>query len=123
MLDMIAEYMEGGFLENIVDMFKADPALFELLPALISDGRGRVRLGTVALVEESLPIERARIEREIDNIAGGLAHENPIVRGDVIYLLEIIGGEVATGLLRRALTAESNPAVRELIIDALGDNV
>ena len=117
---MISSYMEGGFLENIVDMFRADPTLFKYLPALIADERGRVRIGAAALVDELLPEFRAEIERELDAIASaGLAHANPSIRGDAAYLLELIGGDAAMARLRAALELEQHPAVREAISDAL----
>ena len=123
MLDMIAGYMEAGFLENIVDMFKSDPALFKHLPGLVADERGRVRLGAAALVEELLPAYRADIERTVGSIARvALTNENPAIRGDAAYLLELIGGEAATAALRAALGAEADPAVREAIMDALKDD-
>ncbi len=120
MIDMISSYMEGGFLENIVDMFRADPALFKHLPALITDERGRVRIGVAALVDELLPEFRDEIERTVDAIASaGLSHENPSIRGDAAYLLELIGSDAAMAHLRAALQSERHPAVREAIADAL----
>jgi len=51
MKKMIADYMENGFIGNIVDMFKHDKTLYLLIGELMSDERSRVRIGTVALVE------------------------------------------------------------------------
>ena len=115
--------MEGGFLENIIDMFRHDPSLFKHLPALVTDERGRVRIGVAALVDELLPEFRPEIERTIDGIASaGLTHQNPSIRGDAAYLLELIGTEEAKARLRAALEVERHPAVREAIEDALDDD-
>ena len=48
---MIADYMEKGFLENIIDMFKHDKTLYLFIGELMTDERVRVRLGMSALVE------------------------------------------------------------------------
>jgi len=48
---MIADYMEKGFLENIIDMFRHDGSLYSLVGELMTDERVRVRLGMSALVE------------------------------------------------------------------------
>jgi len=43
-LRMIADHMENGFLENIIDMFRHDTTLYSLVGELIQDERVRVRL-------------------------------------------------------------------------------
>ena len=49
---LIADHMENGFLENIVDMFMHDSSLYKLTGSLIQDERVRVRIGITALMEE-----------------------------------------------------------------------
>src|SRR4030043_84731 len=51
MKTMISDYMEKGFLDNIIDMFKHDKSLYEYVGDLLSDERMRVRLGISALIE------------------------------------------------------------------------
>jgi len=48
---MLADYMENGLLENIIDMFKHDISLYEYVSDLMTDERMRVRIGTIALLE------------------------------------------------------------------------
>jgi hypothetical protein len=48
---MIADYMEKGFLENIIDMFKHDASLYAYIGELMRDERLIVRIGFSALVE------------------------------------------------------------------------
>jgi hypothetical protein len=44
MSSMIADYMEKGFLDNIIDMFTHDSTLYALIGHLIQDERVRVRI-------------------------------------------------------------------------------
>jgi HEAT repeat protein len=104
MKKMIADYMEKGFLENIVDMFRQDKNLYSLIADLLGDERGRVRLGTVALVETLHKEDRANLIAAIPSIASVLKGENPTIRGDAAYVLGIIGHSDALPFLEGALT-------------------
>lgn len=118
MHEFIAEYMEGGFLENIIDMFKHDRGLYRTVPLLMSDERGRVRLGTVALVEglkDEHPEETAGI---IPAVARLLKDENPTIRADAAYLLGIIGHPAALSYLGEAASDE-NDLVRQIAAEAI----
>ncbi len=46
---MLADYMENGLLDNIIDMFKHDQSLYAFVGDLITDERIRVRIGATAL--------------------------------------------------------------------------
>ena len=118
MTKMIADYMEHGFLENIIDMFKHDRGLYPVIGDLLSDERGRVRLGAVALVEELNKAYRDEIIRVIPHIAKNLRDENPTIRGDTAYLLGIIGHRDALPYLKDAMDDE-NPMVREVIEESI----
>jgi HEAT repeat protein len=106
MKKMIADYMEKGYLENIVDMFRQDKSLYSLIADLLGDERGRVRLGTVALVETLQKEDRANIIAAIPSIAAVMKGENPTIRGDAAYVLGIIGHRDALPFLEDALTDE-----------------
>ena len=43
--------MEGGLLDNIIDMFRHDKNLYELVADLMQDESMRVRIGVTALLE------------------------------------------------------------------------
>lgn len=88
---MVADYMENGFLENIVDMFKHDRDLYLLIGDLMKDERMRVRLGITALVETLAKEDPENILVAIPSIASLLKDENPTLRGDAAYFLGIIG--------------------------------
>lgn len=117
---MVLDYMEKGFLENIIDMFKHDESLFPMIIDMIKDERVRVRLGATALVEELITLKPESLIRMIPDIAELLKDENPTVRGDGANLLDIIKHRDALPFL---LSAENDidASVREIVKDAIRD--
>jgi len=115
---MIADYMEKGFLENIIDMFKHDKGLYPLIGELMTDERMRVRLGISALVETLAKEDRNTIARAIPGIAHLLRNENPIIRGDAAYLLGIIGQREVLPFLVEAAD-DDNSGVRQIVREAI----
>ncbi len=119
-LKMLADYMENGFLENIIDMFKHDTSYFPLIGRMLGDERMGVRIGTIALVE-SLKAERIEnIQLAVPGIAQLLADESPTIRGDAAYLLGIIGHKNALPFLSNTSEDESE-LVREAVQEAIED--
>jgi hypothetical protein len=118
MKKMLADYMEKGFLENIIAMFKQDKTLFPLIGELIADERSRVRLGAVALVENLKITDFDNILSAIPGIAGPLKSPNPTIRGDSAYLLGIIGHKDALPFLLDASNDE-NELVREIAEESI----
>jgi HEAT repeat protein len=115
---MIADYMEAGFLENIIDMFRYDKELYALIGELIRDERVRVRIGITALMEDLKIRDGRNIARAIPRLVPLLKHEDPVVRGDTASLLGIIGDKKAIPFLEEALSDE-NPNVEQLAREAL----
>lgn len=115
---MIADYMEKGFLENIVDMFLHDPTLYDLMGELIADDRIRVRIGVTALMEELASRDRENIGRAIDSLLPLLSDDNPTVRGDAANLIALTGSPQVPQLLRPLLEDEDGQ-VRAMIRETL----
>ncbi len=115
---MIADYMEKGFLENIIDMFKHDETLYLLIGELMTDERMRVRLGITALVETLVKEDPDRIALSVRGIAALLRSGNPTVRGDAAYLLGIIGHRDALPFLSELL-GDENADVKETAREAM----
>jgi HEAT repeat protein len=118
MLKLIADHMENGFLDNIIDMFKNDKSLYKLIGALLADERSRVRIGTVALVETLQTDDKEHIIEAIPDIAKLLKDENPTIRGDAAYMLGIIGHSSAITYLNDAVF-DHNALVRNTILEAI----
>jgi len=117
---LIADYMEIGFLENIIAIFKRDRRLFSLLGHLIGDERMRVRIGTVALVEALKEECLDEIVKAIPDIAKNLEDPNPTIRADTAYLLGKIGHIYALPFLSKAINDE-NLLVKEIIEDTMAE--
>lgn len=120
MRQMIADYMETGFLENISEMFRQDPSLFSHLPYLMSDIRGRVRLGTVALVEGLIGEFEEELRAQIPELATLLHLDDATVRADAAYLMGIIGGPQALSFLEQG-GEDPDLQVRQLIAETIGE--
>jgi HEAT repeat protein len=117
---MIADHMEKGFLENIIDMFRHDRALYSLTGELIQDERVKVRLGVTALIEELKTLDPANLPLALENLLPLLEYANDLVRGDAANLIGIIGDKKGLYLLKKLLD-DKNKAVRLIAKEALDD--
>jgi hypothetical protein len=118
MLKMIADHMENGFLENIIDMFKHDNSLYLLLGDLLGDERMRVRIGTVALVETLVEEKVEHLQSAIPAVAKLLKDSNATIRGDAAYVLGIIGHSNALPFLKE-VSGDEHQMVRKTVIEAI----
>jgi HEAT repeat protein len=117
---MIADYMENGFLENIIDMFRHDSALYGVVGELIRDERIRVRIGVTALMEELRRLDPDNIILAQKNLLPLLDHTEPVVRGDAANLLGIIGDKASLPYLEERLSDE-NENVRLIAREAIDE--
>ena len=115
---MLSEYMEKGFLENIIAMMRQDPSTVRFIPDLLGDDVIRVRLGATALVEDLAKEHRQALAAAVPGLLVLLGHKNPTIRGDTANVLGIIGHRSARDALRE-LQNDANLAVREIAKDAL----
>ncbi|MEW6675292.1 MAG: HEAT repeat domain-containing protein [Nitrospirota bacterium] len=115
---MIADYMENGFLENIIDMFKHNKSLYMHIGDLMTDGRVRVRLGISALIETLKVEDLENISKAIPYILPLLKNQNPVLRGDAAYLLGVIGHKDAIPFLRE-MESDENHDVRVIAKEAI----
>ncbi len=120
MKKMIADYMEKGYLENIIDMFKHDESLYAFVGDLLTDERMRVRIGVIALLEALKKVEPEKVKKVVPLILALLNDENPVIRGDAAYLLGLIGDENVIPLLKELLNDE-DANVRLIVKEAIDD--
>ena len=117
-LKMIADYMEKGFLENIIDMFKHDKSLYPFIGTLLDDERMGVRIGITALVETLRSENNDNLFKAVPGIAKLLKAPNATLRGDAAYLLGIIGHKDALPFLSDA-SHDEHDLVRETVREAM----
>ncbi len=118
---MIADYMENGFLENIIDMFRHDKSLYRFVGELMTDERVRVRLGISALVETLKKEDPENVHMSATNILPLLKNAEPVIRGDAAYLLGIIKHPDAIPLLKKVADNDENADVRSIAKEAMED--
>lgn len=115
---MIADYMDKGFLENIIDMFLHDASLYTLVGTLIQDDRIRVRIGITALIEELRRKDQSRVRLAVAGLLPLLAHKDMVIRGDAANLLGLTGDRGVVPALK-ALLEDENSNVRLIAQEAI----
>jgi len=99
--------MEGGMLDNIIDMFRHDKGLYAIVTDLLTDERMRVRIGVTALLETLIYEDTENVKKTVPQIVSLLKNENPVIRGDAANILGIIGDTDVIPFLRRMSTDEN----------------
>ena len=117
---LLIEYMGNGFLDNIIAMFRRDRSLFRFVADMLGAGNLRVRIGTVALVEELAAEHGSELRAAVPGLIELLNHGNPTVRGDAASVLGTIKDRSARAALEACLQ-DSHPGVRDAARDALAD--
>jgi HEAT repeat protein len=120
LIRMISDYMENGFLENIIDMFRHDSSLYHLVGKLIQDERVRVRIGVTALIEELRRLDPEHVAEAVPGLISIPEDAETHIRGDAANLLGIIGDRSALPFLQKA-AADDDPNVRLLAKEAMSD--
>ncbi len=115
---VIADFLEMGHVDNIVEMFKRDPLYYSWAGELLDDERFGVRLGMTVLFEELKRICPDDIERAVPSLSALLLSSPAYVRGEAVSILGIIGTPVALQHVEEALKDDS-PQVREVAGDVL----
>ncbi|MGB9736459.1 MAG: HEAT repeat domain-containing protein [bacterium] len=117
MKEMLITYMEKGFLENIIDMFRDDPSLVRFIPDMIRADNLKIRIGVVALVQELSQALSKELEQIIPSLVELLKDRNPVLRGDIAYMLSLIKSPSSL-LVLKSLCCDENPDVREIALEA-----
>lgn len=105
---MIADYMEKGFLENIIDMFKHDASLYTYIGELMKDERLVVRIGISALLDTLKTEDSGNISKAIPSIMPLLKDKNPVLRSDAAYFLGMIGNKDVLAFLKETAKDEDD---------------
>ncbi len=118
--DMLIDYMGKGFLDNILALFRQDPSVYRFIPDMLAAESLRVRIGTVALVEEMAREGRAELHAAVPGLIALLNSNNATLRGDAASVLGTIGDRSAKTALE-LLLSDVNASVRELAKEALSE--
>lgn len=111
---VIADFLDMGHVENIVAMFRHEPRYYEWTGELLRDERFSVRLGMSVLLEELRETHADHVELAIPSLAALLDAEEPLLRGEAVSLLGIIGSAKALEYVRRQRN-DPSPQVREVV--------
>ena len=117
---MLADYMENGLLDNIIDMFKHDQSLYAYIGDLITDERIRVRIGATALVESLRKEDPENVAKAVPYLLPLLKAEAPVIRGDAAYLLGVIGNRDVVPFLNEIIN-DADMNVRMIAREAIED--
>ena len=116
---VIADFLDQGHVDNIVAMFRHDPKYYGWTGELLADERFSVRLGVAVLFEELRASQPEKIGLAIPSLLTLLESNQPLLRGEAVSLLAVIGGKEAESHIRR-LEADPSPQVREMVDLVLG---
>jgi hypothetical protein len=117
---VIGDFLEMGYVDNIVSMFRKEPQYFDWTGELLQDERFNVRLGLTILFEELSSIEPRLLTRAVPSLATTLTSESPLIRGEAIGILGIIGTSEAKRLITQ-MKDDPSPQVREMVALSLED--
>ncbi|MFV0437091.1 MAG: HEAT repeat domain-containing protein [Desulfopila sp.] len=117
---VIADFLAMGHVDNIVAMFRREPAYLAFTGEILADERFAVRLGVCVLFEElkESALQPPQLERAIPSLVRLLSSESATIRGEAIGLLGLIGTARAIEHIR-AMQGDPSSQVREMVALAL----
>ena len=117
---VIADFLDQGHVENIVAMFRHEPRYYAWTGDILRDERFSVRLGVSVLFEELRKSQPDKIELAVQSLVELLNANEPLLRGEAVSILGIIGSEQALAHIRRQYD-DPSPRVREMVDLVLQD--
>ncbi|THB75629.1 MAG: HEAT repeat domain-containing protein [Desulfobulbaceae bacterium] len=109
---VIKDFLEMGYVDNIVAMFDQEPRYFDLTGRILDDERFNVRLGVSVLFEE-LQLRGCEISMAIHSLVPLLDSSEPHIRGEALSILGIIASPETYPLITR-MTDDPQPQVAEI---------
>lgn len=117
--EMLFDYLDKGYLENIITFFEHEPEQLYLIPKMLSDERLRLKLGAFAIIEEFKEKNNEALKALVPSLIELLQSSEKNIRGDAAYALEIIADPESKPALLEVLEKEQDPQIKEFIKDAL----
>lgn len=118
LLQVIADFLNMGHVENIVAMFKQESRYYDWTGILLTDERFAVRLGVCVLFEYLIEDRPEDVALAIPSLVRQLEHEESWVRGEAVHVLGIIGSREALIWVEK-MTADPDDQVVEVARDIL----
>lgn len=118
LLQVIADFLAMGHVENIVAMFRQEPRYLAWAGQLLTDERYGVRLGVSVLFEHLVECCPQHLSLSIPGLIAELSHSTSWVRGEAASVLGIIGTKEALAALP-GLLDDDDPQVAEIVRDIL----
>ncbi len=115
---LIAEDLESGALEKVIELFRYNKALYLIVGNLTRDERMKVRLGANMLMDELREERPEDVKLALPGLLSLLSSENPTVRGDAADLIGMIGSIEQLAPLQKLLD-DPNHQVVEIATDAI----
>jgi len=111
---VIRDFLDEGLAENIVIMFRRNPAYLEWTGDILKDDRLSVRLGVSMLMEELRAQIPAELPRAIPSLLPLLTDPEPLWRGEAVSVLGMLGTPDVIEYIR-PLHEDPSPQVREMV--------
>ncbi len=111
---VIADFLDQGHVDNIIAMFRREPSYYAWTGDLLQDDRFSVRLGLSVLFEELVKLQPEKTVLAIPSLVQVLENPEPLLRGEAVSLLGMIGTKEAIAHIR-LLETDKNPQVREMV--------
>ena len=115
---VVADFLEMGHVENIVEMFKQEPRYYQWTGKLLTDERFAVRLGVSVLFEYLVAERPDEVKGAVTSLVEVLNHEMEWVRGEAVSVLSIIGSEESFSHVS-AMANDPSPQIRAMVEDIL----
>ena len=119
LLKVIKDFLDMGYVDNIVAMFDRDSRYFSWTGNILDDERFNVRLGVSILFEELKARGCDSMNLAVASLEELLSSDQPLLRGEALSVLAIINAANLSAQAERMLSDE-HAQVREVAEDILG---
>ncbi|MEE4243573.1 MAG: HEAT repeat domain-containing protein [Desulfopila sp.] len=118
---VIGDFLEMGYVDNIVSMFRKEPQYLDWTGELLQDERFNVRLGLTILFEELADLNPSLPARAVPSLKKLLKNKSALIRGEAIGILGIIGTKETLHLITE-MKDDPSPQVRDMVALALEES-
>ena len=118
--DSFKKIVKEGDAEKLAGMMVADGDIYGVALELLADPDWSVRMGMMVVLEEVAQLSPDLVERVYPYLLELLEHDDANQRGDMAYLLGLIGNASVIHRLEM-LQNDKNPEVAEAAIEAVGN--